>query len=257
MGKSKKTKGEGPTLAHEAELWANGIEWVFGVDEAGRGCLAGPVSAAVLAWRLGAGMSELPAGIRDSKQLTEVARENRFDEIRASARAHGQAFASAEEIDRWNIVGATSLAVARAIETALRGVAGSTGTALDPTKIAFLSDGNLPLVGRARFFCAHVEYRGELAFTRAVLTKAPLVERCLIGGDDLSLSIAAASILAKVTRDRHMVALDAEFPVYEFRLHKGYFTARHKEVLAAHGPCREHRRSFAPVSLLGQSRTLL
>lgn len=255
MAKAKKNPGSGgPTLEEETLFWNNGIDLVLGVDEAGRGCLAGPVSAAVLAWRRHCLPSDLPVGIRDSKQLSEKEREANLEPIRAGAWAFGIGFASRAEIDRWNILEATSLAVVRALETALSGLR-DRGEDLDPARIAFLSDGKLSLVARGGRFLTQPELRAEFSILPKIFSARRISEKCLIGGDDLSASISAASILAKVSRDREMLRMDAKFPEYEFAAHKGYFTARHKELLKKFGPCPEHRQSFAPVrELLGMDR---
>ncbi|MDZ7939198.1 MAG: ribonuclease HII [Rhodoferax sp.] len=181
---------------------------VAGVDEAGRGPLAGPVVAAAVI------LDEMNpiAGLDDSKKLTALRRERLYDEIRAKALCCSVAQASVEEIDRLNILQATLLAMRRAVE----------GLRLRPAKV--LVDGNrLPvLVG--------------------VLAEA------IVGGDALVPSISAASILAKVTRDRWCAELDQQYPQYGFAAHKGYGTAVHLAALRAHGACPEHRKTFAPVT---------
>ncbi len=178
---------------------------VAGVDEAGRGPWAGPVVAAAVVLDRGA----VPAGLNDSKQLRESARERLFGAIIASAR-HGIGTASVAEIDRLNIHWATMLAMERAV--AALGVA--------PDHV--LVDGNR-------------------------LPKWRHAATAIVKGDALSCSIAAASILAKVTRDRLMVALDAEWPGYGWAANKGYGTAVHARGLAELGVTPHHRRSFAPV----------
>jgi ribonuclease HII len=181
---------------------------VAGVDEAGRGPLAGPVVAAAVILD-----DRNPiAGLDDSKKLTALRRERLYDEIRAKALCCSVAQASVEEIDRLNILQATLLAMRRAVE----------GLRLKPAKV--LVDGNrLPvLVG--------------------VLAEA------IVGGDALVPSISAASILAKVTRDRWCAELDQQYPQYGFAAHKGYGTAVHLAALRAHGACPEHRKTFAPVT---------
>lgn len=178
---------------------------VAGVDEAGRGPWAGPVVAAAVVLDRGA----VPAGLNDSKQLRESARERLFGAIIASAR-HGIGTASVAEIDSLNIHWATMLAMERAV--AALGVA--------PDHV--LVDGNR-------------------------LPKWRHAATAIVKGDALSCSIAAASILAKVTRDRLMVALDAEWPGYGWAANKGYGTAVHARGLAELGVTPHHRRSFAPV----------
>jgi ribonuclease HII len=186
---------------------------VAGVDEAGRGPLAGPVLAAAVVFAHGVPAS-LAALLDDSKRLSAAQRETAFAallEARAAGLAeYAIAAASAEEIGRLNILGATHLAMRRAV---LR---------LPQAPDLALIDGNRAPV-------------------------LPFATRCLVGGDALSLSIAAASILAKVTRDRAMVRLCARWPGYGFSRHMGYPTAVHRAALARLGPCPHHRRGYAPV----------
>ena len=182
---------------------------VAGVDEAGRGPLAGPVVAAAVI------LDERHPikGLADSKKLTALRRERLFDEIRAKALCCSIAEASVEEIDRLNILQATLLAMRRAVA----------GLRLKPNKV--LVDGNrLP--------------------TLEVLAEA------IVGGDALVPAISAASILAKVHRDRWCLTLDQQYPQYGFAQHKGYGTAAHLAALRAHGPCAQHRTSFRPVTEL-------
>ncbi len=179
---------------------------VAGVDEAGRGPLAGPVVAAAVI------LDDLKpiAGLGDSKVLSERKREALFDEIRAKALCCAIAEASAEEIDRLNILQATMLAMRRAVE-ALR---------LPPHRVVV--DGN-----------------------RVPVLKVPVA--AVVKGDALVPAISAASILAKVHRDRLCQALHAQHPAYGFDGHKGYPTPEHLAALRQHGACPAHRRSFAPV----------
>lgn len=191
-----------------------GFDWdtpglVAGVDEAGRGPLAGPVVAAAVI------LDELQpiAGLADSKLLSAARRERLFDEIRAKALCCHIASASVEEIDRLNILQATMLAMRRAVE----------GLRLMPARV--LVDGNrIPVL--------------------------PIPATAIVRGDALVPSISAASILAKVHRDRLCVELDAQHPDYGFATHKGYPTAEHLAALRAHGACPAHRRSFGPVRAL-------
>ncbi len=181
--------------------------------------------------------------------MRESQREEAFDPIRALSHAHGVGFASAEEIDRWNILRATYLAVARAMEAALRQL-NEKGIKIDASfrnSSAFISDGSHPLLSRAQFFVGSKEYVGEFPLLAPFYEK-PLREVCVVKGDSKVFSVACASILAKVTRDRHMHHLHEQFPHYDFLLHKGYSTAKHVEKLNKHGPCSEHRRTFSPVS---------
>jgi ribonuclease HII len=180
---------------------------IAGVDEAGRGPLAGPVVAAAVI------LDDLNPihGLADSKKLTPLRRERLFDEIRAKALCCSIAQASVAEIDELNILRATLLAMRRAVE----------GLRLKPAKV--LVDGNrLPALD--------------------VLAEA------IVKGDALVPAISAASILAKVTRDRWCVEYHQQFPQYGFATHKGYGTAEHMAALREHGACPEHRRTFAPVS---------
>ena len=177
-----------------------------GVDEAGRGPLAGPVVAAAVI------LDDLNPiqGLDDSKKLTERARERLFDEIRAKALCACIAEATVEEIDRLNILHATMLAMKRAVE----------GLRLKPAKV--LVDGNrIPVI--------------------------KVAAEAIVGGDAKVQAISAASILAKVHRDRLLQTLHDAHPQYGFAGHKGYPTAEHLAALRAHGACVHHRRSFAPV----------
>ncbi len=198
-----------PTLTLEIQLIQTSGGPVCGVDEAGRGPWAGPVSAGAVILN----PDDLPPGINDSKALTHARREALEIEIKARALAWGVGFASVEEIADLNILHATGLAMCRAIE------------ALATQPVAALVDGN---------------YRFNL----------PCAVQTVVGGDGLSLSIAAASILAKTARDRLMVELDAEYPGYGFAGHKGYNAPVHSAALKALGPCPAHRRSWAPIRAL-------
>ncbi|WP_159349578.1 ribonuclease HII [Roseomonas harenae] len=186
---------------------------VAGVDEAGRGPLAGPVMAAAVIFP-GHPPEALTALLDDSKRLDAARRDAAYDALMA-ARADGTALigvgaASASEIGRLNILRATHLAMARAVSR------------LSVPPVLALVDGNAP----PRLAC-------------------PV--RCVVGGDGLSLSIAAASIVAKVVRDRAMARLGARWPGYGFARHAGYPTPAHREALARLGPCPHHRRGFSPV----------
>ena len=182
---------------------------VAGVDEAGRGPLAGPVVAAAVI------LDERDpiVGVADSKVLSAAQRERLCDLIHARARAVAVGLASVEEIDRLNILQATMLAMQRAVA----------GLSLRPTRVRV--DGNrLPVL--------------------------PVPAEAVVGGDATVAAIAAASIVAKVTRDRLMDELHRRFPEYGFDRHRGYATAHHRQVLARLGPTPAHRRSFAPVARL-------
>ncbi len=191
----------------ENRLKLEGFARIAGIDEAGRGPLAGPVVAAACILPEGA----LFENLNDSKQLTPELRAILFDEIIALPNlTYGIGIIDVKTIDRVNILQATFLAMQRAIAS----------FSIQPDYI--LIDGNqLP----------HFEVPTE----------------SLVQGDGLSISIAAASILAKVTRDRIMEELDAKYPQYGFKQHKGYATEQHLEAIQAHGPCPIHRKSFDPV----------
>ena len=182
---------------------------VAGIDEVGRGPLAGPVYAAAVILN----PRKLPRGIDDSKAMSEATREAAFDEIMRKALAVGIGMASVEEIDGINILQATMLAMARAVD------------ALSLRPVFALVDGN------------------------RVPTGLPCPAQAVIKGDAKVLSIAAASIIAKVTRDRLMKELDAAFPGYHWAKNKGYGTADHMEALTLLGATPHHRTSFAPVAL--------
>ncbi len=195
-----------PTDFFETEARQCGYRLVAGLDEAGRGPLAGPVVAAAVI---------LPrrcqlAGLNDSKQLTETDRERLFGEIQRRAVGVGVGQASEHEIDAMNILEATRLAMRRAI---------------------------LALPSPPDF----------LLLDALELHAVPFPQRAIVKGDTLSVSIAAASVVAKVTRDRLMETYHRQYPQYNFQAHKGYGTAEHLRMLAAHGPCAIHRRSFRPV----------
>lgn len=180
---------------------AHGV--ICGIDEAGRGPLAGSVYAAAVILRDGVFID----GLDDSKKLSEKKREMLFDEIKEKAESYCIATATAQEIDELNILGATLLAMQRAVA----------GFSIKPDYA--LVDGNR-------------------------LPELPCNAEAVIKGDSKSASIAAASILAKVARDRYMRELDERYPEYQFAKHKGYGTKLHYEMLAQYGMCPEHRRSF-------------
>lgn len=179
-----------------------------GVDEAGRGPLAGPVVAAAVILDDGKRIR----GLADSKVLTPLARERLYDQIMDKALCCSIAQASVEEIDTLNIFHATMLAMKRAVE----------GLRLKPVKV--LVDGN-------------------------ALPRIDVLAEAIVGGDAKVKSISAASILAKVHRDRLLARLHEEFPQYGFASHKGYSTREHLEALRVHGACRHHRKYFNPVAV--------
>ena len=187
----------------ENEIYDEGITLLCGVDEAGRGPLAGPVCAAAVI---------LPRncvipGLNDSKKLTEKKREALYDVILESAVSCGIAFATVEEIEEHNILAATFMAMNRAIAQ------------LAPRPELALIDGNRN-------------------------TDIRLPSRCIVGGDGKCADIAAASVLAKVTRDRYMLQMAEQYPEYGFEKHKGYGTKAHYEAIRQYGPSPIHRPSF-------------
>jgi ribonuclease HII len=209
MHKQKHT----PTLVEEMALLEQGYSFVAGLDEAGRGCLAGPVVAAAVILPLADDTAQRFVGVNDSKQLTQQARECLYDLIMQHAISVGVGIGSVAIIDERNILQATKYAMRTAL------------TQLSPAPQALLLDAlRLPNVA--------------------------LPQRDLIKGDARSLSIAAASIIAKVTRDRLMLKLHEEYPIYGFDQHKGYGTPAHLAALRKYGATPHHRRSFSPVSEL-------
>lgn len=198
-------------LIHERGLWAGGARHVGGLDEAGAGPWAGPVTAACVV--LEPGPVEALIGADDSKKLPAARREALFDAIRTHALAFAIADASPEEIDSINIRAAGLLAMRRAF------------------------DAVQARLGRLDHLLIDARALDGLAVTQTAIVR----------GDSTSLSVAAASILAKVHRDRLMAEAALRWPVYGFERHKGYGTADHQAALAEHGPCPLHRRSFAPV----------
>jgi ribonuclease HII len=193
-------------LVFEKQAMLDGYKIIAGVDEAGRGPLAGPVvSAAVVLPE----NFDIP-GINDSKKLSEKKRAALFPEIQSQAIAFGIGIADHGEIDRINILQASLLSMKRAVDD----------LGLIPDYL--LIDGKFTI-------------------------DSNIDQRPVIKGDTLSLSIAAASILAKVTRDRIMTDLDLQYPEYEFKRHKGYPTKAHKQAILTHGPCPIHRKSFKGV----------
>ncbi|MCU0500983.1 MAG: ribonuclease HII [Anaerolineae bacterium] len=199
-------------LSFETDLWRAGYQHVAGVDEVGRGAWAGPVvAAAVILPADTQAVAPLVGAVDDSKKLTPRTRARLFDLIHTHAEAIGVGSASAEEIDAVGIAQANRLALARAI--------GHLSVQPDFVLLDFFT---LP----------------QLRFP----------QRGVPHGDELSLTIASASIIAKVTRDRWMAEQDDSHPGYDFARHKGYGTAMHSAALTALGPCVLHRRSFAPVA---------
>ncbi len=196
-------------LSFERSARASGFRIIAGLDEAGRGPLAGPVVAAAVVLPEGLIIS----GLTDSKQVSEPERDRLFEVIRQQAVCYGIGIADERTIDSVNILQATIIAMEQAIE------------ALAPRPDYLLLDA-------------------------VTLPRVKLPQKPLIKGDCRSSSIAAASILAKVTRDRLMLVLHERFPQYNFQQHKGYGTREHMKLLRQHGPCEAHRKSFAPVAEL-------
>jgi len=195
----------GENAAFERKAADAGARAIAGVDEAGRGPLAGPIVAAAVI------LGSLVEGVDDSKRLTESKREELFAEITGGTHAVGIAIIAADRIDEMGIQRANYLAMCQALE------------ALRPQPDFALIDGfSVP--------------------------GCPVPQCRIVKGDRRSCSIAAASVVAKVTRDRILVALDKEYPEYGFARHKGYGTADHLDAIERLGPCPEHRRSFAPLA---------
>jgi ribonuclease HII len=195
-----------------AVLEQTGLLYIAGLDEAGRGAIAGPVVAAavILPLQIPERLKLLSA-VNDSKQLSAKKRASLFDLIIEHALAYGIGRSPAEDIDQFGIIPANIQAMTQAL------------TGLKTPADYLLLDG------------------------RMRLNNVSLPQESIIKGDQKSLSIAAASILAKVSRDREMVALDRQYPLYGFAVHKGYCTRSHESALELHGPCPIHRQTFAPI----------
>lgn len=203
------------SLSLEQGLWAHGWRAVFGVDEAGRGAWAGPVTAAAVCLDPDAPNLSRLEGVNDSKQLSARARAELIGRIQASALAWGIGMATHAEIDSYGIVPATCLAMRRALDAAA-----------------------------SAFTAVHADY---LLLDSIRWPERTLPYEAIVRGDQRSLSIAAASILAKVWRDDYMTQLDLTYPGYQFARHKGYGTATHRAALEALHPSPVHRLSFAPM----------
>lgn len=190
-------------LTFEEEAAQKGYHAVCGVDEAGRGPLAGPVCAAAVILPKGVVID----GVNDSKKLSEKKREALFEVIKSASLSYAIAYADVAEIEELNILNATMLAMKRAVES------------LQPPADYAMIDGNK-------------------------IPPLSIDAECIVKGDAKSMSIACASILAKVSRDRLLYEYAAEYPQYGFDKHKGYGTAAHREAILQYGPCPYHRRSF-------------
>jgi len=206
-----------PDLEHENRLWQTGYAAIAGLDEVGRGALAGPVVAGAVILPKGVGVTGIWAEVRDSKLLSAARREEMAGRIRQSAAGWAVGEASAGEIDAIGIAPATRLAMQRAIDAL-------------PTRPDYLL----------------------LDWVRLATVNLP--QESFTKGDARIVSIAAASILAKVYRDRLLVEMNGRYPLYGFASHKGYGAANHLAAIERHGPCAAHRRSFSPMR---QERTLL
>lgn len=200
----------GPDFSFESLLWDRGVRFVAGVDEAGRGALAGPVAAGVIVFDIACVDTTKLSGVRDSKKMTARARSAWASRLPGFAISSGVGFASAEEIDRLHIVPATRLAIQRALEA----------LSVVPEHIL-------------------IDY--------LVLPEIDLPQTTIVKGDNLSLSIAAAAVLAKTARDQFMIEQHRSYPEYAFHLHKGYGTLAHRQAIIKHGPCPIHRYTFAPL----------
>jgi ribonuclease HII len=205
-----------PDLRFERRLQRQGLSAIAGLDEVGRGAWAGPVTAAAVVLPLAAPrLARQLEGVRDSKQMTARQRNFWAGELKQLAQAYGLGHASAAEVDRLGLIGATRLAMGRALEA-------------------------MP--------CAPQ----HLLIDHIALPDIHLPQTSITHGDALVLSIAAASVLAKVERDRLMAAFDSRWPGYEFGHHKGYGTAAHRRALLGLGPSPIHRMSYAPLAELGR-----
>lgn len=201
-----------PHLRHEQALWVNGALWVAGIDEAGRGALAGPVAAAAVVLPQIRSFTRELAGVRDSKQMTALQRQQWAEIVQARAVSCSVGMASPAEIDALGILPATRLAAERAL-----------------AQLAVRPD--------------------HLLLDYLYLPQVALPQTALVKGDMTSLSIAAASVLAKTSRDALLQDYERQYPGYGFAEHKGYGTAAHRAAIARLGPCPIHRLSFAPFAL--------
>tara|TARA_B100000315_G_scaffold259295_1_gene314778 strand:- start:11868 stop:12518 length:651 start_codon:yes stop_codon:yes gene_type:complete len=208
--------GVEPDGFFEAEAYARGFRCVAGIDEAGRGPLAGPVVAAAVVLP----RKKTFPGLKDSKCLSPVRRERLFIQILNSARGVSVGYANAAEIDAFGILPATRNAMQRAVHG--------------------------------------LSFQADCLLTDAVnLPDLNIVQRIIVKGDSLSHSIAAASVVAKVTRDRTMSKLHDQYPQYNFHVHKGYGTAEHLRLLNQFGPCEVHRKCFRPIANMSSQRFTL
>ncbi len=202
-----------PSLVYEEKLWDEGFTHVAGIDEAGRGAWAGPVCAAAVILPPDPHALQILSGVRDSKLMTPLARSAWAPIIESFALAYGIGFASAEEIDSLGILPATKLAATRAL-------------------------------GALMFSTASLQ-PNYLLTDYLIFPEIDLPQTALIKGDRLSLSVAAASVLAKTARDGYMCDMESKYPAYNFARHKGYGTRLHRLALVKTGPCEIHRKSFS------------
>lgn len=190
-------------LDYEKEYQKKGYKFIAGVDEVGRGPLAGPVATACVIMDL----ENLVEGVDDSKKLSEKKREQLYDQIISRAVSYKISYKSPEDIDKYNILEATKMCMSESVN--------------------------------------ELDIKPDVVFVDALKLDAVDIEQCsIIKGDAKSYSIACASIIAKVARDRLMVELDEKYPEYNFKKHKGYGTAEHIKAIKEHGPCPLHRKSF-------------
>ncbi len=220
-----------PNLSEEKKLWKKGYKIVVGLDEAGRGPLAGPVVAAAVSI-LNTKYQILNTKVRDSKQLTAKAREVLYKIITKDKNiGWGIGIVSNKVIDRINILEATKLAMAKAVKNLkVKNSRLRQGFGGQAKRVFLIIDGNVKL-------------------------DLPLPQKPIIKADQKVFSCAAASILAKVTRDRMMIKYHQKYPKYRFDLHKGYGTKKHFKLLKKHGSCEIHRKTFYPVSAYLKFRT--
>ena len=209
-------KSKTASLVHERHYYRLGCQTIFGMDEAGRGPWAGPVAAAAVALPLQRhDLAKCLAGVRDSKEMSSRQRSLLGEKIKDIALAWGIGHSSVSEIDRFGIVKASKLAMGRALDKALA------GNNLEPD-------------------CLFLDYM-------LLPERRDIPQVSIVSGDKYSLSIACASVIAKVWRDAFMLELDAQCPQYGFAKHKGYGTAAHRQALAQHGPSPYHRHYYKPI----------
>ncbi|MBS3750812.1 MAG: ribonuclease HII [Anaerolineales bacterium] len=199
-----------PNLDFESAFWKAHIPYIAGIDEAGRGALAGPVAVGAVILPPNPDIEKALSEVRDSKELTPSERESLKGRIQAEALGWNVAFATSGEIDMWGIIPAIRLAAQRAIDN------------IHP-------------------------FPKHLLLDYLQLPDNPIPQTWLVKGDARSLSIAAASILAKTIRDKHLVELEKQYPSYQFFQNKGYGTKAHRRAIAEKGPTPIHRMSFAPM----------